>query len=217
MARILLRYPTMRFTTFVLALVPVPVVAHADAPEADAPVTASVPDPATPSALPPPTASLEPRLRFGFAPSGTVGRVLDTNAGVDVHVWAPGLTLDLGVQLRDEVAAYLHGQLSYLVTMGQASVYAVGEWTPRRWVSMATGVGFDAMGGGQCIECPGGPRGTWSGISVPLIVALNLGPARPTGSYRHAFRVGVENAVGIEPTTGVFGWRLSLMLGYALM
>jgi hypothetical protein len=141
-------------------------------------------------------------------------------------VAGPGLTVDVGVQLGDRVAVYVRAQATGFGSPGspfvsQAAWYAVAEWTPHRWLSLGTGVGYEMLAPPAQNNGPGpvrddGPH--WSGLSVPLIVGFNLFESGdPNRVRRTALRVGLEGAGGVDPSTDAFGWHVALGLGIAWM
>ena len=140
-------------------------------------------------------------------------------------VGGPGFTVDAGVQVRDLVAIYVRAEASGFGSSGSpfvsmAAGYAVAEWTPFRWISLGTGLGYEILAPSSTCNgmgpCPDGPH--WSGLSVPLIMGFNLFESGdPNRVRRTAFRVGLEAAGGVEPSTDAFGWHRALGLGVAWM
>ena len=106
--------------------------------------------------------------------------------------------------------------------VSQAAGYAVAEWTPKRWISLGTGLGYEMLAppagcnGPETGPCPEGPH--WFGLSVPLIAGFNLLESDdPNRVRRTALRIGIEGAGGVDLSTGAIGWHAALSLGLALM
>ncbi|MEZ4394767.1 MAG: hypothetical protein R3A48_27140 [Polyangiales bacterium] len=177
----------------------------------------------TPQPAPAPAPAAEGvRVRFGVASNLTVGLANDRGHGVNTGVFAPGLTLDLGAQLRRGVAVYLRASVATLLVLNQASLYGVIEYSPTDVLSLGTGVGWDGMGSvftGNDVACCAGPiaRNTWSAVSVPAIVGFNLGRRDPSTGRLRGMRIGLEGALGMEPGSGALGWHAALSFGYVTM
>jgi hypothetical protein len=166
-------------------------------------------------------------LTLGFAgppPNPVGGSYPSSLTGI---VAGPGLQVDVGAQLGDRVAVYARAQaigfgppVSPFVS--QAAGYAVADWTPRRWISLGTGLGYEMLAppagcnGTGTAGCPEGPH--WFGLSVPLIVGFNLlESGDPNRVRRTALRIGIDGAGGVDLSTGAIGWHAALSLGLALM
>lgn len=180
--------------------------------------------PLAPQPLAPPTAAPEEgsRVRFGVAANLTVGLANDQGHGVNTGVFAPGLTLDLGAQLRRGVAVYLRASAATLLVLNQASVYGVVEYSPTDALSLGTGIGWDGMASafsgnddGCCRRVSS--RNSWSAVSVPAIVGFNLGRRDATTGRLRGMRIGLEGAIGLEPGSGALGWHAALSFGYVTM
>jgi hypothetical protein len=155
-----------------------------------------------------------PRLRFGVSGGLALGKAL--SARVDSFALTPTLVIDLGVQLGDDWALYGHAAGGSLLFLNQGEAYLVGEWTPRRWVSFGTGIGYDGMSVELVCDCQG-TRSNWSGVSVPLLIGFNFGSPRADQARRAFWRLGFEGAGGVEPATGTLGWHGGLAFGGAWM
>jgi len=169
-----------------------------------------------------------PRFRFGIAGAVAGGRASGvTSAGTRVSsaVLGPGLQLDLGAQLRRDLAVFVRGEGASILWFSGASAYLVAEWTPIRLLSVGTGLGADTMVGPYFAagDCPAGSycppeRTGWTGLSVPLVVGLQLIDAADWEGHRRtsALRLGLEVAAGVEPRSWVFGWHANLTAGFVL-
>lgn len=178
------------------------------------------PQPIAPQQVTPPEEGA--RVRFGIAANLTVGLANDQGHGVNTGVFAPGLTLDLGAQLRRGVAVYLRASAATLLLLNQASVYGVVEYSPSDVLSLGTGIGWDGMASafsGNDDGCCGRviSRNRWSAVSVPAIVGFNLGRRDPTTGRLRGMRIGLEGALGMEPGSGALGWHAALSFGYVTM
>ena len=163
-------------------------------------------------------------VTLGFASPPPRGSYPSSLTGIVV---GPGLLIDVGVQLGDSAAVYARAQAIGFGTPGspfvaQAAGYAVGEWTPKRWVSLGTGLGYEMLAppagcnGTGTGACPEGPH--WFGLSLPLIAGFNLlESGDPNRVRRTALRIGIEGAGGVDLSTGAIGWHAALNLGLALM
>ena len=185
-------------------------------PPPPAPETASASDLAVTS---PADAS---RLRFGIAGNLTVGLANDHGHGVNAGVFAPGLTLDLGVQMNRRVALFARASASSLIVMNHASVFGIAEYSPLEWLSLGTGLGWTGISSGfsQSVDsCCGAvaSRRSWGAIAVPAVVGFNLGARNPLNGRMQGFRVDLSGALGLEPGSGALGWTASVALGYATM
>jgi hypothetical protein len=156
-----------------------------------------------------------PRLRFDVSGGFAVGVASNSQNSPQVSASAivPTVVVDVGVQLADPWALYGRVAGGSALVSHQGEAYLIGEWTPRRWISLATGIGVDYLGAPQ----PGPIRGDWAGVSVPLLVGFNVDCPPPEGARRSALRLGLEGAAGSEPGTGVPGWHVGAAFGGAWM
>lgn len=213
-----------------LALLSAPLTAAAQtvivAPWAAPTVVLLPPPPAPETASPSDLAVTSPadasRLRFGIAGNLTVGLSNDHGHGVNAGVFAPGLTLDLGVQMNRRVALFARASASSLIVMNHASVFGIAEYSPLEWLSLGTGLGWTGISSGfsQSVDsCCGAVafRSSWGAIAVPAVVGFNLGARNPLNGRMQGFRVDLSGALGLEPGSGALGWTASLALGYATM
>jgi hypothetical protein len=161
------------------------------------------------------------RLRFGIAGNLTVGLANDHGHGVNTGVFAPGLTLDLGVQMNRRVALFVRASTSSLIVMNHASVFGIAEYSPVEWLSLGTGLGWTGIssgfGNGDATCCGPSWRSSWGAIAMPAVVGFNLGSRNPLNGRMQGFRVDVMGALGLEPGSGALGWTASLALGYATL
>jgi hypothetical protein len=220
-----------RLAILCLALLSAPLTAAAQtiivAPWAAPTVVLLPPPPAPETASPSDLAVTSPidasRLRFGIAGNLTVGLSNDHGHGVNAGVFAPGLTLDLGVQMNRHVALFARASASSLIVMNHASVFGIAEYSPLEWLSLGTGLGWTGISSGfsQSVDtCCGGIaafRSSWGAIAVPAVVGFNLGSRNPLNGRMQGFRVDLSGALGLEPGSGALGWTASVALGYATM
>lgn len=170
-----------------------------------------------------PSAAMTSRFRFGVAGNFTLGLADDHGHGVDTGVFAPGITLDLGVQINRSLAVYARASGATILLMSQASVYGVVEYSPADWISLGTGLGWDGMvsnlgaDSSCCISSEPTYRKRFSAVSMPAIVGFNVGRRSAVSGALRAFRVGLEGALGIEPDSGAMGWHAALSFGYVSM
>ncbi|MFO0628129.1 MAG: hypothetical protein U0325_21315 [Polyangiales bacterium] len=162
------------------------------------------------------------RLRFGIAGNLTVGLANDHGHGVHTGVFAPGLTLDLGVQMNRRVALFVRAAASSLIVMNHAAVLGVAEYSPAPWLSLGTGLGWTGIAsafGNSVDACCGGisRRSDWGALAVPAVVGFNLGSRNPVSGRFQGMRVDLSGALGLEPGSGALGWYASLALGYVTM
>ena len=182
----------------------------------------SAPETASPSDLAMTSPADASRLRFGLAGNLTVGLANDHGRGVNTGVFAPGLTLDLGVQMNRRVALFARASASSLIVTNHASVFGVVEYSPLEWLSLGTGLGWTGISSGfsQSVDsCCGAvaSRRSWGAIAVPAVVGFNLGARNPLNGRMQGFRVDLSGALGLEPGSGALGWTASVALGYATM
>lgn len=190
-----------------------------------APTVVVLPPPPPEAVTPSDVAATSPadasRLRFGIAGNLTVGLSNDHGRGVNAGVFAPGLTLDLGVQMNRRVAVFARASASSLIVMNHASVFGLVEYSPLDWLSLGTGVGWTGISSGfsNSASCCGGEawRSSWGAIAMPAVVGFNLGSRNPFNGRMQGFRVDLSGALGIEPGSGALGWTASLALGYATL
>ena len=177
----------------------------------------------TPTASSTPTYDTESgRFRFGVAGGFVLGNARGNDGPTTVQALAltPNVILDFGVQSNRHFALYLHLLAGTLILSSNAGAYGIAEYTPVRWLSLGTGVGYEihhlaiATGGNEVRD-----RNYWSGVSVPLIAAFNFGGAEGWNSRqsRSVLRLAVEGALGAEPLTGIWGGRGALSFGAAGM
>lgn len=162
--------------------------------------------------------------RFRFGIGGNLTLAMAEGRRVNAGSFGAGLTLDLGAQVNRHLAVYVHGVASTMILTGQASLHGVVEWTPSDVISLGTGIGwqgvatvamqYDAVG---CCGSYDPPRNTWSGVSIPAIVGLNFGARPGANGRRKSFRLNLEGAFAIEPSTGISGWQTSIAFGYVAM
>lgn len=164
----------------------------------------------------------EQRFPFGISGSFTVGGASDTRRGVNALVFAPGLTLDLGVQLTRSIAVFGRASGATLLVFNQGALYGIVEYSPVDWLSLGTGLGWMAIASPVTeLSYPTAgsserlTRGDWGGIAAPLLVSFNIGHRNPMTGRLAAFRIGMEGTLGVEPSTGILGWSSALTLGYA--
>jgi hypothetical protein len=156
---------------------------------------------------------------FGSASYGSAGaaqNIATFNASSPAGVVSgAGFAVDFGLQLGDTAALYLRGEASGLAPPGigpDIAGYAVAEWTPRYWISLGSGLGYEDMGpagtyNGLC-PCPVRQMPHWTGVSVPVLVTFNVLQARlPDGAYRAAIRIGLEGAAGLSPANEAYDWH----------
>jgi hypothetical protein len=169
-----------------------------------------------------------PRFRLGVG-GGVLagianGASRDGKTQVSAASLAPALQLDLGIQFSRHGALYLRGEAGSVFLLNHACGYLIGEWTPLRWISVGTGAGIDGMADLWIDGAEPKPgetviRNSWTAVSVPLVIGLqfiseddwNRPKAKP------ALRIGLEGAVGVEPTTGVVGWHAGLSISFVMM
>lgn len=175
---------------------------------------------------PPPPPADAPRFRFGIAGNLAGGRAKDRERGVNAASFGMGLTLDLGVQMNQHLAVYARASASTMVLVSQASLFGVVEYTPTRVLSLGTGIGWAGMVNHTmdsvtyescCATYERSQRGSWGGVSIPAIIGFNIAGRATEGGRRRALRLGLEGAVGIEPSSGVVGWQAALSVGYVAM
>jgi hypothetical protein len=103
----------------------------------------------------------------------------------------------------------------------EAAAYGIAEWTPLHWFSLGSGLGYEMLaprptchGMGPCsVDYP-----HWYGLSVPFLVGFNLVQMRyAAGVQRAAIRLGLEGALGLDPSIEAYGWHMAMSLGLALM
>jgi hypothetical protein len=177
------------------------------------------------------------RLRFGasaiantgsatYGSAGTTQNLATLNASSPAGpVGGGGFAIDAGLQLGDTAAVYLRAEASGLAPPGigpDLAGYAVAEWTPRYWISLGSGLGYEDLGpagsnhGFYPVRDEHPPH--WTGVSVPVLVTFNLLQLRlPDEAYRAAIRLGLEGAAGVSPANGATDWHLCVSLGAALM
>lgn len=145
------------------------------------------------------TASADPvRFHAGVGLGGVVGRA----SGPHVLAGAlnPTLVVDLGARLAPAASVYLRAEGGGIMYANQAAGYAVAEWLPIKRLSLATGVGVDAMLS-YCQDCI--KDNIWTGVSVPLIVGIGL-----VRTHAGTLRLGLEGAAGMD-SAQVVGWHAS--------
>jgi hypothetical protein len=163
------------------------------------------------------------RLRFGIAGNLTVGLANDHGHGVNTGVFAPGLTLDLGVQMNRRVALFARASASSLLVMNHAAVFGVVEYSPLEWLSLGTGLGWSGISAGfgnsaeTCCGDTAAWRSSWGALAVPAVVGFNLGTRNPVNGRLQGMRVDLSGALGLEPGSGALGWHASVALGYVTM
>ncbi len=161
-----------------------------------------------------------PRFRFGVAAGASLSRALTTGDGVETL----DVTLDLGAQLNDRTALFAHVAGGWWQMTHRASVSAVIELTTVDLLSFGAGVGWDHFVDDNTARClyvdPNrytcGHR-VWNGLSIPLIVSLNLGGRSTDSARRRGLRLSLEGALGIDPRTGEGAAHASVALGYVAM
>ncbi|MDP9149154.1 MAG: hypothetical protein M3O36_04325 [Myxococcota bacterium] len=161
------------------------------------------------------------RIRVGAAGTLVGGDASGRNASTAMA--APGLAVDLGIQLNDPVAIFVRAEFATDLFTTQGGGYLVAEWTPRQWLSVGTGAGYDMiylLGYGNCSAKTFGPcsgNRFWSGPSIPLVWAFNLGRRDAHRARRRLLRLELEGAGGYQPATQSFGWHAGVGFGAAWM
>lgn len=160
------------------------------------------------------------RLRFGLSAGGTYARTLGAYGGTITA----DATLDLGGQINDRFALFAHVSGGWLFQFHRASAYLVFEVTPTDRLSFGTGVGWDFFGDDAEANCVtvstnsyGCGHARWNGVSVPLVVGINLGGRVAGSTRRSGARITLEGALGADPTTGEAAGHASLSVGYVTM
>ena len=144
------------------------------------------------------------RLRVGTALGFVLG-VLQSYRGGQVTVWdmPNGMTqVQLGEQISPQAALYVRGELGMGVFLVRAGLHVVGEWSPVRWFSIGSGLGYDGWGS---------EYSSWWAVSIPLVASIAF--------WRHdhnALRLSVDATGGVEPSTGLLGGRGGVTLGWVL-
>jgi hypothetical protein len=156
-----------------------------------------------------------PRLRFDVAGGFAAGSAQSSRVSAAAVV--PTLVVDLGVQLGDRWALFGHATGGSALAWNLGGAYLVGEWTPLRWISVGTGVGYASWNSWNLCGCDA-QRSEWSGISVPLLIGFNLGGGRREAATRRAaLRLGLEGVGGYDASTETAGWHGGLAFGGAWM
>ncbi len=145
-----------------------------------------------------------------------------------------GVTIDAGAQFGDRAALYLRLQAADFGPKPFATemaAYAMGEWLPVSWLSLASGVGYELLAPPNVFNCGVGPVADaecaaiaradyphWSGVSVPLVVGFNVLTIRMGDRRTRAvLRITLEGAGGVSPVTLAYGWHAGAGLSVALM
>ena len=155
------------------------------------------------------TVSEKVRLRFDLAGGPRVGSAHSER--VSSGTISPALALDLGLQLGPHAAVFGRLEGGTLGLWSGGAGYLLSEWTPVPILSVASGIGYDAMtflwpgcraAKGTCFPV----SNNWSAASVPLLLALNLG-------REHRLRVEAEGAMGYDPGTTTWGYHAFVTIG----
>ena len=181
--------------------------------------------PQSPDPEPSPRADDAPRFRFGVAGNLSAAMARNIPRGIDASSFGPGLTLDLGVQVSQQLAVYAHASASSLFVVNQASVFGVVEYSPTDAISFGTGIGWSGIArlfAGEvnascCASDVVWTRGTWEGVAIPAILGINLSRGPSPVGRRRATRLGIEGSVGVDPASGVVGWQAGVSIGYVAM
>jgi hypothetical protein len=208
-ACVLLSHRMMKFSIgwAVLSLVLFTPLAHANPP--------------SPAAREPIDQSLrerDPRLRLGLA-GALVAGVGETSKSTRETSASAGGSADIGIQFGDPYAVYFHGEVG--TTGRHAAAYAVGEWAPIQWFSLGAGIGVDWIKSDlPRVYLPNSsafvPTGTWTGASIPIIAAFNLGGRPAWQARRSVFRIELEAATGIDERL-LSGYHFAIALGWTRM
>jgi hypothetical protein len=168
----------------------------------------------------------EARFHAGVSLGGVVGLAQDNRT--NATALNPTLHIDLGVRIDPQTAIYARAEVGSIVLANQAALYLVGEWQALRWLSLATGIGWDGMASMSFGEAnnaslrPMGPgtaipdyystSNSWSAISIPVIVGIQLSRSY---SGARALRLDLEGAGGWQSSTNTYGWHTSVSLGWS--
>jgi hypothetical protein len=184
-----------------------------------------------------------PRLRLALGADAIVGFAGPPQSGAYRYgypaslsgvVAGGGFTVDAGVELGDGAAVYLRLQAADFGPKPfatEAAGYAMAEWIPLRWLSVASGLGYELLAPPNVFNCPTGPGAAaecasiaradyphWSGVSLPLVLGFNVLEVRvPDRGTRAAVRVTLEGAGGVSLATFAYGWHAGANLAFALM
>jgi hypothetical protein len=182
------------------------------------PAHADPPSPEEPEPIDQSLRESAPRVRFGIAGGWLFGAGESSKSTRETSSNVGGVA-DIGVQFGDPYAAYVHGEVG--PSLVHAAAYAIGEWAPLQWLSLGTGIGVDWIKNDQqYVVSPNStvlvPAGTWTGVSIPIIAALNIG-GRPAWLVRRSvFRIELEAATGIDETL-LSGYHFAVALGWTRM
>lgn len=137
----------------------------------------------------------------GIGGGGFWGRATE---GVNAAALNPTLHLDLGWRIDRRASVYARGEIGGIILFNQAALYAVGQWTPVRSLSLASGIGWDGMR-------TAAQSHAWSAVSIPLIVGVDV-----SHWDRSALRLGFEAAGDVDPSTATYGWHTAITFGWVL-
>jgi hypothetical protein len=161
-------------------------------------------------------AQSEPSLRFDFGVGVLGGSAQSTR--VSAVSTAPALKLDLGAQLGDHAALFARVEGGTILLANEGAAYFVTEWTPLPPMSIGAGIGYEGISIAWYSGCDArvGPciQNSWSGVSVPLLLTLNLQPRSAAGGggtgakHPGSLRLELEGAAGYDPRTETSGVHL---------
>lgn len=158
------------------------------------------------------------RLRLGLAGGFVVaaGSGYTDQGSVSAGTFTPNLVFDVGVQANRQLAVYAHLMAGTLLLTSHGAAHAIVEYTPLPWLSLGTGVGYEAYY--LFVGC-GCSNNAWQGFSVPLIAGFNIGggDAWNARERRTVFRINAEGSAGVDANYGVWGGRGTVSFGAAWM
>jgi len=164
-----------------------------------------------------------PTVRFDLATGVLAGSA--QGKGVSAASIAPALQVDFGAQLGEHAAVFARLEGGTIALANEGGAYFLGEWTPHPLLSVGTGIGYEGMsftwiGGcdrsvGPCVQ------NSWSGISVPLVLGLNLQPrhaaSRGEPDHHGRVRIELEAAGGYDARTETWGMHGFVGVGWTWM
>ena len=140
----------------------------------------------------------------------------------------PNGVFDLGLQANKHFALYGHFMFGTLISTSHAAAHGIVELPPVHWLSIGTGLGYEAYYMGFDFDFCGckreevGPQRvnkSFDGPTIPLLLGFNIGDldAWNRGGRRSVLRITAEGSTGIDFTDSTIGGRGSLSFGGSWM
>lgn len=162
-----------------------------------------------------------PRLRFalqGGVSVGYAGGLINLEHEVAAVGGGLSVGVEAGLQASRNWAVLVRAEASTAGLINQAGAFAMLEYSPTALLSLGAGFGADTFGMISLLRSSTW-RTHWRGLSVPLSLSFNFNNKEKfeTGGRRTTVRLQLLAVPGMEPDTGIGGFRMGTYVGVTWM